>query len=90
MTNELAKSYAPDKYWVSNPVLGLRVGALSFAKVLSMICSEKTIPSCSKVFTKKLCTGQNVSSGKLSVPNPSWLVTMTNSKSNSLAIFPKY
>ena len=34
----------------------------------------KWMPSLSRVWMMKLCTGQKVSSGKESVPRPSWLI----------------
>ncbi len=71
-TKEFSRSYCGlFKYLVNIPVLGLRVGAFSSGKVLSTKISSKTTPSFSKAFKMKFCVGQNVSSGKLSVPNPS-------------------
>ena len=69
-------------YLSTRPVLGFLVGALSSGKWRSTRMSSKVIPSPSSVCRIKLCTGQKVSSGKESVPSPSWLDTMTNSKSN--------
>ena len=87
MTKLPARSYSSlSIYRVSIPVLGLRVGALSSGNERSMQISSKVMPSLAKVFSIRLCTGQNVSSGKESVPNPSWLVTITNSKSSLLRI----
>ena len=60
-------------------VPGLRVGKFSSGKLRSINTSSNVTPSPSKVRIIRLCTGQKVSSRKASVPNPSWLDTMTNS-----------
>ena len=69
-------------YFSTNPVFGFLVGALSSGKCGSMRMSSNVMPSPSSVCRIKLWTGQNVSSGNASVPSPSWLLTMTNSKSS--------
>ena len=54
-----------------------------------MQISSKVTPSPAKVFNIRLWAGQKVSSGKEGVPNPSWLVTITNAKSSLLRIKPR-
>ena len=54
ITYELARSYSSEKYSVTKPVLGFLVGALSFAKVLSITTLSNFTPSFSKVFIIKL------------------------------------
>ena len=56
-------------YSVKRPVCGLRVGALSSGKLLSMSIFSNITPSFLKLFKRKLCVGQKVSSGKLLVLN---------------------
>ena len=61
------------------PVPGFLIGELSSGKWRSMCCLAKWMPSLSRVWMMKVCTGQKVSSGKESVPSPSWLLTITSS-----------
>ena len=75
-----ARSYSGlFRYPVSMPVRGLRVGALSSGKLRSIRMLSNSMPSFLNDWSIRLCTGQNVSSGKESVPNPSWLVTIASS-----------
>ena len=71
ITKEFAISYSPLRYLPNMPVRGLRVGALSAGIERSIRMSSNRTPSPSKVFSIRLCAGQNVSSGNESVPSPS-------------------
>ena len=61
----------------------MRVANPSYGKLRSISSAAKTMPSPARICCIKRCGGQKVSSGKLSVPSPSWFVTSTNSYSGS-------
>ena len=79
ITNERVKSTLPFcRYSFTKPSFGFRHVQLSASKCGQIRTSSNTTPWLSKMAIMALCGLSKSSCGKLSVPKPSWLLTITS------------